>query len=100
MSTPDDLDRAFDERSKSTFGDLRRRLEQDRPEGCDAVEAGLTALATGAREPEAERHAATCARCRDRVDGVRDVWRRLEWPTSNALRVRKPSSTSANGPTR
>jgi hypothetical protein len=70
--------------SKSTFDDFRRRLEADRPEGCDAVEAGLTALATGAREPEAERHAATCARCRDRVDQVRDLWRRLEWPASTA----------------
>lgn len=80
----DELRRALGAKSKATFADLRARLQADRPGPCDALEAGVTALATGAREPEAERHAAECAACRDRADAARDVWRRLAWPASKA----------------
>lgn len=76
----DELRGALGGESRASFDDLRRRLDADKPGACDAFDAGLTALATGAREPEAERHAAECARCRDRVDAARDVWGRLEWP--------------------
>ena len=80
----DDLRRALDAESRATFRDLRRRLESDRPGPCDALAADVTSIGTGAREPEAERHAAECARCRDRADEARDVWRRLAWPASMA----------------
>jgi hypothetical protein len=86
MSDLDDKDirRALGPDSKATFGDLRRKLEADRPGACDRFAAEVTALATGAREPEAERHAAECARCRDLADQAGDVWRRLAWPASRA----------------
>lgn len=79
-----ELREALGAESRATFGDLRRRLDADRPGGCDAVEAGVTALATGAHETEAKNHIETCARCRDKADAARDVWRRLDWPTSKA----------------
>ena len=80
----DDIRRAFGAPSKATFGDLRARLEADRPGPCDALAADVTSLATGAHEPDAERHAAECAQCRDRADEARDVWNRLAWPSSKA----------------
>lgn len=79
-----EIRRALDAESRASFEDLRRRLEADRPGRCDEHDAGLTAHATGSYEPEAARHAAECARCRDRVDAAHDVWRRLAWPESKA----------------
>jgi len=83
-SEDQEIRRALDAESRATFDDLRRRLDADRPGPCDALEAEVSALATGSEAPEAERHAAECARCRDRADAARDVWRRLEWPASKA----------------
>lgn len=80
----DEIRRALDAESRASFQDLKRRLEADRPGACDALEADVTALATGASEPEAERHVAECARCRDRVDASRDAWRLLAWPESKS----------------
>lgn len=73
------------EPSRAMFEDFQRRLAADRPEGCDAVDESITALATGSPEPEAERHLAGCAKCRDRLDARRDIWRLIEWPASAAL---------------
>ncbi|HEU4334353.1 MAG TPA: hypothetical protein VFT32_07660 [Candidatus Eisenbacteria bacterium] len=86
MSDIDDREirRALGPGSRSRFDDIRRRLEADRPGECGELQAEVTSLATGAREPEAARHAAGCARCRDQADQARDVWRRLAWPASNA----------------
>jgi hypothetical protein len=70
--------------SQATFEGLRRRLAADRPDGCEAIDESVTAVATGSPDPEAERHLAMCAKCRDRRDARSEVWRLLEWPVSAA----------------
>jgi hypothetical protein len=80
-----EIRKALGTESRATFGDLRRRMEEDRPGGCEEHAAALTAHATGSVEPDAIRHAGACARCRDRADEALDVWRKLSWPDSKAL---------------
>lgn len=80
----DEIRRALESESRATFGDLRRRLDEDRPGPCEEHAVALTAHATGSHEPEAVRHADECARCRDQADEARDVWRLLSWPESKA----------------
>ncbi|HEY3226279.1 MAG TPA: hypothetical protein VGK61_04690 [Planctomycetota bacterium] len=83
-SDESDIRRGLEADSRATFGDLRRRLETDRPGACEALDEEITALATGSPDPEAERHVAECARCRDRRDARADLWRRFAWPESRA----------------